>query len=170
MLLWDADSGEAIATLNGHPEGITACAWLPSSQQIASAGEYGTLRLCDANSGEAIDTMAGHPGMIWACAWSPDGRRIVSAGEDGTLRLWDTNNGRVLRIHAAWWDADTHPCHAVWEPEENRLTSASDDAWRYLGWQYQDGDGRLSRMPLETFSACVTPPAALGSANPRGAE
>jgi hypothetical protein len=41
--------------------------------------------------------------------------------------------------------------HAVWEPEGNRLLSASDDAWRTLCWQYRDADGRLARLPLETF-------------------
>ncbi|MBY0432033.1 MAG: hypothetical protein K2Q10_12600, partial [Rhodospirillales bacterium] len=63
--------------------------------------------------------------------------------------------------HAAWRDDTQAPGHAVWLPDESRLISASDDAWRYLGWQYLDATGQISRLPLETFGECCAPPVAM---------
>ena len=151
LRLWDAATGQAIATITGHTGWIFACAWSPDGAKIASAGYDGTLRLWDAATCEAITTLTGHTDSIFACTWSPNGATIASAGGDGTLRLWDANTGELLRVHATWRGGDGRPGFAVWAPSANRVIAASDDAWRSLGWQGLGADGRITRLPLETF-------------------
>ncbi|GAB5467666.1 MAG: hypothetical protein Kilf2KO_06960 [Rhodospirillales bacterium] len=150
LRLWDVETGEPLAVLTGHEGWTHACAWSPGGRVLASAGNDGTLRLWDAESGVPRSVLTGHEGWVQACAWSPDGRVLASAGSDGTLRLWDLATGACTRIHTAWSEADFGCGHAVWDPQTNRLLSASDNAWRYLYWQGLDETGRLNTWPLET--------------------
>ena len=105
--LWDAASGEELATLSGHGEAVTDLAFSPDDRLIASAcGEQtrflgGTITaatgtelfLWDLDSSELVRKFEGHSRRIRSIDFSPDGRALVSASEDGTLRVWDPVDG-----------------------------------------------------------------------------
>jgi len=158
LRLWDTDTGTCLATLTGHAGGVLDCAW-SADGCLASAGRDGTLRLWDLDTGTCLATLTGHSGEVNACAWSADGR-LASAGDDGTLRVWNPDTGECLFVAALWKRPAGTSGHVAWSPVENRVLSGSDDAWRFLAWQVPDAQGRLTRLPLETFGALpLDPPA-----------
>jgi WD40 repeat protein len=99
--VWDLASGRAVATLEGHACGVTACAVTPDGRRVVSASEDKTLKVWNLESGRAVATLEGHAGSVWACAVAPDGRRVVSASEDRTLKVWDLETGACLLTHRA---------------------------------------------------------------------
>ncbi len=98
--IWDAATGDRLATLSGHEgddtprltgpvDGVRALAWSPDGTRLATAGSDGTARLWDAATGEELTVFSDHEGEVTGVAWSPDGTRVATAGRDGTIRLWD---------------------------------------------------------------------------------
>ena len=89
LKVWDARSGEARLTLQGHTDWVNGCAVSPDGAFIVSASWDNTLKVWDARSGEARLTLQGHTDWVNGCAVSPDGAFIVSASGDTTLKVWD---------------------------------------------------------------------------------
>ena len=96
ITVWDAQTWEEVATLAGHTEAVTACAYSSDGRRIVTASEDTTLKVWDAESGEEIATLSGHTWHVNACAYSPDGRRIVSGSCDRTLKVWDAEGFREI--------------------------------------------------------------------------
>ena len=70
--VWDAASGELIATLQGHKYYLVALTYSPDGTRIVTASQGGNARVWDAASGESITTLQGHEDAIWALTYSPD--------------------------------------------------------------------------------------------------
>jgi WD40 repeat protein len=107
-----------------------------------------TLKLWDAQSGICLRTLEGHADWVLACAFSPDGHHIISASGDGTLKLWDVQTGDVRMTLINGPNGST----AAIDYANNRILAASPDAWRLLGWRYDDPQAkRLRILPAEHF-------------------
>ncbi|MFM2329973.1 MAG: hypothetical protein RLZZ494_2076, partial [Pseudomonadota bacterium] len=98
-----------------------------------------TLRLWDCTSGACLATWSGHQGWVSACAFSPDGEHVISTSQDGTLRLWRVADGTQERLH----QHGPNGSYATWEPPTGRVIEASEGAWRWLGVQERDAQGRI---------------------------
>jgi hypothetical protein len=107
LRLWDVETGDELATLRGHEDGINACCFSHDSRRLLSASDDHTLRLWDAETGACEATLLGHTDKVIACAFSPDGRFIRSASgdrsyygdtQDQTVRLWDAQAGSELVV------------------------------------------------------------------------
>jgi hypothetical protein len=86
--LWDAASGAALTTLEGHTAEVWNAAFSPNGKRIVTASADHTARLWDAASGAVLATFEGHTSGVNSASFSPDGQRVVTASSDGTVRLW----------------------------------------------------------------------------------
>ncbi len=96
ITLWNAATGQEIATLRGHGKGVNQIAFSRDAKLLASAGSDNTIRIWDVASQRELRTMAGHTAAIESMDFSPDGRLLASASEDGGTFLWDVNTGEHL--------------------------------------------------------------------------
>src|SRR5205823_5339163 len=85
VVIWDADTGEKLRTLNGHTSAVKNVAFSNDGQLIASgAGDIarsqpGQVKVWDAATGQELFNLRGHTDPIFGVAFSPDGRRLASA-------------------------------------------------------------------------------------------
>jgi WD40 repeat protein len=86
--LWDAGSGAALQTLEGHWSLVSA---------VASASWDETVKLWDVGSGAPLQTLEGYSAPVNAVAFSPDGKLLASASDDKTVKLWDVGSGAALQ-------------------------------------------------------------------------
>jgi len=91
LRLWNLETGECEASLEGHLEGIQGCAVTPDTSSVISASLDYSLKIWSMKSGECIGTLKGHGDDVNACAVAPDGSFIVSASDDRTLKIWKPN-------------------------------------------------------------------------------
>src|SRR5205807_2203673 len=135
LRIWDAGSGQPLATLSGHQNPVTGCAWSPDGERIVSASWDNTLRIWEARSGQPLATLSGHQDSVSGCAWSPDGERILSASSDGTLAVWNAET--YVRIAPEIHLFRTRTGGSSWcaiDPQQGRILACDSEAWRYLGW------------------------------------
>jgi WD40 repeat protein len=81
--LWDAATGRALQTLEGHSSVVYSVAFSPDGKQVVSSSYDNTVRLWDAATGRALQTLEGHSSGVSSVAFSPDGNLL------STLRVSD---------------------------------------------------------------------------------
>jgi WD40 repeat protein len=114
--------------LGGHRARVTAVAYSPNGDSVASSGDDGTIRLWDVGThAEKDPPLKGFTQNISDVAFSPDGHVLASAGEDWTARLWDL--GTPTKVGAAV--AHGNKVNSVaFSPDGKKLGSAGDDGIR----------------------------------------
>ena len=124
--VWDADSGQEIATLEGAFS--LGGAFVLSADGGLVAGGETDLKLWDASTGRLLRAL---PGKCRAdsAAFSADGKRLA-AGDGHRVRVWDTATGGVVHTLEGHRGDVTR---VAFSPDGGRLVSAS----------YYDGTVRL---------------------------
>ncbi|MYJ77671.1 MAG: TIR domain-containing protein, partial [Caldilineaceae bacterium SB0670_bin_27] len=155
LCLWNVETGEKIAVLQGHTGKVRACTFSPDGGRILSGSDDGTARLWNGETGEAILVLRGHSRPVQTCAFNPDGTRVVSGSEDGTVRLWDVKTGREVAEHL-------DHSHSVWacafSPDGASVVSGSGDGTLRL-WDGKTGEMiRLLRGHTQRVGVCAFSP------------
>ena len=121
--VWDAYSGQPLATLWGHTANVWNAGWSPDGKSIVTASQDGTAKVWDAATGRERFTLYGHTNWVWQAAYSPDGTSIATLG-DTTVRLWDPATGQErLRLDSGVAGGS----HFAWSPDSRSLVRASAD-------------------------------------------
>ncbi|MBV9865010.1 MAG: hypothetical protein JO316_06645 [Abitibacteriaceae bacterium] len=93
--LWDMQTGKLKRTLQEHQDIVTALAFSPDGQSLASGSGDFMVNLYN-REGEVQQTLLGHEGLVTCVAFSPDGRLLASASDDGTIKVWNSASGELL--------------------------------------------------------------------------
>ncbi len=120
--IWQADTGEALATLRvpigpGNEGALYAVAISPDGKTLLAGGHTGeawdgkfSIYVFDLDNQRLLGRFPDLPGPINHIAYSPDGSRFaVALGGGAGVRLFDTKQGAVLRA-----DQDGFTDRATW--------------------------------------------------------
>lgn len=99
--VWEIETGECVAVLEGHEKFTTGIEISPDGHLALSSSQDGTLRLWDLDVYMCARVLEGHGerGFIVNREWT----RVISAGEGRDLWLWDLESGD----HIATLEAQT---------------------------------------------------------------
>jgi len=95
--VWACATGEKVATMpvqrnaTEHSGMISALAFAPSGQLLASGSRDHSVRLWDLSTLQCIERLHGNSSEVWTLAFAADGQGMISGAKDGTIRLWPTN-------------------------------------------------------------------------------
>jgi WD40 repeat protein len=84
-------------TLNGHSGWVTAVAFSPDGQRLASASWDQSVMFWDVPTGQELGTVAGKMKEVQALAFSRDGHWLATENSSNTVTLRDAADGREIR-------------------------------------------------------------------------
>ena len=94
--LWNAKTGELLATMEGHESKLYVATFSPDGQRLLT-GDSKRMYLYDTATGKELTDFE-KPSQASYGSFSPDGKRILG-NQWGTATLWDATTGRqLLRI------------------------------------------------------------------------
>ena len=117
-------SGDLLILVEGHGSVVTALAFSPAGDRLASGSWDGTIRLWNAADGSLHETLVSHPEKVPHLTWSVDGRFIAYNVHNEASWLWDVKQGRhraALRGHTAAVRG------LLFTPDNREIVSASMD-------------------------------------------
>ncbi|KAH8087564.1 hypothetical protein JL720_6874 [Aureococcus anophagefferens] len=139
--VWDAATGECVATLAGHSDEVWCVAVFPDGRRVVSGSHDKTVKVNGVavfpDGRRVVSGSSDKTVKVWSVAvfpdgrrvvsgsWDnmvkvigvavfPDGRRVVSGSVDQTVKVWDAATGECVR------------CVAVF-PDGRRVVSGSED-------------------------------------------
>src|SRR5262249_39616619 len=105
--VWDARSGAAVRTLEGHSSIVFAARFSPDGRVVLTSSRAQTVRLWEAVTGQCLRTFLGNEADVTALAFSPDGC-LAYAGSFGGVTQWLLDWELEDRA-AADWDEGARP-------------------------------------------------------------
>ena len=138
MVVWNVESGQEKATLQGHMGSVNSVAFSPDGTTLASGTLEGTVVVWDVASGREKATLQGqgHTNRVYSVAFSPDGTTLASGGSDGRVVLWDVARGEAKAAlqggHTGWVNS------VVFSPDGTALASGGHDSTVVL-WDVASG-------------------------------
>src|SRR5438874_579341 len=75
---WDAGTQKFLGEIAAHPMAVSAVAFAPKGEYVATAGEDRTVRVWDGFSHKRVAELKSHTDRIPSLAWSPDGGLLIS--------------------------------------------------------------------------------------------
>jgi WD40 repeat protein/serine/threonine protein kinase/tetratricopeptide (TPR) repeat protein len=156
--VWDVALGRPVTMLRGSGGTVTAVAFRPDGQALATAAVVGPKRwpvvtLWDLTSRQAIRTFESGADPVLTLAFSGDGRQLAAGegrtGALGRVTVWDAETGTVLGI----LDRVGLVASVAFHPDGDRLAVADYGERRIHLWDL--AAGRLITNPGPDKVSCV---------------
>ncbi|HKB39714.1 MAG TPA: tetratricopeptide repeat protein, partial [Gemmataceae bacterium] len=120
--IWNAVSKKLVLGPLRHSHGITAIAWEPGGQRLATGSMDETVKIWNTTTGSEDVTLRGNRIAITSLAWGP-GARLASGGDFG-MRVWNSVRDQESNVLPSQGMRATA---VAWSPDGKRLASGSDD-------------------------------------------
>jgi hypothetical protein len=95
--IFSTKDGSVLFKLKKHTDWVTAAAFSPNGEWLATGDRNGGITIWDADNGLEIHTLAGHKTGVTALSWRPDSKVLASASEDGAAKIWEMNEGKQVK-------------------------------------------------------------------------
>ena len=105
--IFSTKDGSVLYKMKKHTDWVTAAAFSPNGEWLASADRNGGIVIWDADNGLEIHTLAGHKSAVTALCWRFDSKLLASVSEDGSAKIWEMQEGKQART----WNP--HPSGAL---------------------------------------------------------
>ena len=113
--------------LDGHSRGVLAACYLPTGDQLLTAGVDGTIRLWDTAASMPLRTFTNHTRPVHDLALRPGTGEappmVASCSDDRTIRFWQPTIGRLVRFTRL----DSAPLAIAWTADGKTLWAACHD-------------------------------------------
>ncbi|KAI9279373.1 WD40-repeat-containing domain protein [Sporodiniella umbellata] len=129
---WDANTGECLATLEGHTDFIKSLVLVGNSLFSGSSDCF--LRRWDINSLECTAAEKKHKRPIESLAVSVEGKFVYSASSDGSIFKWDIEKMEIAKTYTG--HETSIYCIRVWE--DDLWTASADKTVRR--WNIESGN------------------------------
>jgi GTPase SAR1 family protein len=87
--VWDVETGNCLATLEGHTGAVWGVAMTADGRRAVSGSNDNTVRVWDVKSGKCLALLEGHTDSVTGVGVTADGRRAISGAWDNTVRVWE---------------------------------------------------------------------------------
>jgi hypothetical protein len=95
--VFSTKDGSLVFKMKKHTDWVTAVAFSPNGEWLATADRNGGVVIWDADNGLEIHTLAGHKSAVTALSWRPDSKVLASVSEDGSAKIWEMNEGKQVK-------------------------------------------------------------------------
>ncbi|MCE7974035.1 MAG: hypothetical protein DYG92_06875 [Leptolyngbya sp. PLA1] len=89
ICLWNVQTGQFLATLDGHSTGVWAVAFSPTGRVLASGSDDSTVKLWDPEAGVVLVSLSPGRGEVPFVSFSPDGHLLIACFQNRTFRTWN---------------------------------------------------------------------------------
>ncbi len=94
--IYDTQRGGGGTRAAQHQSDITALAFSPATNLLASASRDGKVIVWDVQANRSVATLQAHVGAATSVSFTRDGHRLATAGDDGRVRIWEPALGQEI--------------------------------------------------------------------------
>jgi WD40 repeat protein len=139
-LLVDAATGDTVATLRGHRDGVSPdIRFSPDGTLVGSSSRDGTLIVWETATGRPLERWDTFD--PWGVGFSPDDELVHGGGGDSMLRTWDLSMHQTYLLRTTQMSDVARIAHADVSPDGQRV------AYR---WRDDTGTGWISFVDAMT--------------------
>ena len=121
--VFSTKDGSILYKMKKHTDWVTAVAFSPNGEWLATADRNGGVTVWDADNGLEVHTVAGHKSMVTGLSWRDDSKLLVSVSEDGAAKVWEMSEGKQVRT----WNPHPTGTLSVSQAHDGRVVTCGRD-------------------------------------------